>query len=300
MNPIRGDLSLLVGIVLALTGCVRLGFDGDGPPVAPTDAGPTVERGTDRGGGPDTARDGGDGSDQSAGTAGKYEDCSQEPCAQGMDCVQAATPFCMQRCLTSGDCGTGESCKYLNGASGYQYCMQECDVDGDCLAGLKCAGYGPYPGDHCAPITPADVGTACATDLECKAGTRCVFGYAKTGHCAEVCPQLTTCPSTHLCFDMTWEKRKVCLRACAPLDSPVKCASHEVCYPNPELQQAYCIGATGDSTTCTTSGQVCVTGKICVSGACQPVCDASHLCPTPQTCSTLTYSGKTIPWNACK
>lgn len=306
MRPNRWQLSILAGAVLALVGCVRLGFDRQ--PIQTTQDGgsdgPVVEQGADVVGLPDVITD--QPVTPDAKTAGRYEDCTSNACAAGMDCIQSSdstfTPFCMQRCTSTSDCGAGEVCDYMLGKAGSKHCLEPCKIDGDCPQSTHCLGYGPYPGNHCAPIQPQGAGTVCKSDLQCDGGMRCIRGYSTTARCYQVCPAADTCPATHLCSDILWESRKACLRKCAPLDSPVKCASHEICYPNPETQQAYCINAAGatSSTTCTTTGLVCVSGKICTGGKCANVCDASHPCPTAQTCTTLIWGGKTIPWKACK
>jgi len=179
------------------------------------------------------------------------------------------------------------------------FCIPRCTSDADCPGSvLHCTGSGSYPDNHCAPAIPVGAHTPCSPTLYCGPGYRCSGQTSQTRYCYKICPAGTgvTCLTTELCHKNS-SGEEACLRTCDPLDSPVKCRSFETCYPDGALLKAYCIPVKGDTKTCT-STVPCVTGKICVGGACKQACDSSHPCTTG-TCTKLNNGGTNLPWMAC-
>jgi hypothetical protein len=229
--------------------------------------------------------------------AGLYGDCKSHPCQLKYDCIKGtAAAVCLLTCKTDSECASAESCTAVT-SSGVSYCLPQCKSDTDCPPLLRCTGFGPWPYNHCTPTTPGAVGSVCTSSSGCKAGTRCVGIKGQTNYCYKACPTGVSCASDQLCVKL--DNSDNCLASCSPLDSPVKCATYEVCYADPKLKQAYCFPAKGDATTCT-SAIPCVSGKVCVDGKCLLACDATHKCPSGKTCTALVYNGKSIPWKACK
>jgi len=223
-----------------------------------------------------------------------YGDCSVDPCEPGLVCGSADEKVCFKVCLDPTTCGVGEDC--IAGGATFSICHPRCTSDTDCPSTLlHCTGFGPYPDSHCTPTVPAGLGAVCKGDAYCKAGMRCGGSTATGGHCYAICPT-GSCGAGESCFPMN--EGEVCLIACTPLDSPVKCRSWEVCYADAPTAKAYCIWGAGSATTCSTSVP-CITGKICVNGVCKAVCDATHPCPTGLNCLPLSYQGTPGPWSAC-
>jgi len=225
-----------------------------------------------------------------------YEGCAANACEPGLVCSTGDEKVCLTFCASQADCDSSETCIPM-GLVPLSLCHPKCSTDQDCPSPLlRCGGFGPFPGGYCTPTTTAGAGGACKGHAYCKVGLRCI-GTVAGAFCYATCPQGSGCSATQTCI--TRNQEQICFLACTPLDSPVKCASHEVCYPDPVLAKAYCLPGKGDPSTCSTSVP-CVSGKICVATECLQVCDTTHPCPTGKNCLPLSYQGTPGPWKACK
>jgi hypothetical protein len=109
-------------------------------------------------------------------------------CKAGYTCTHDANsadePWCARFCDADSDCsGEGSRCVIeLDGAQsqplGIDVCSNSCDLveQTRCASGMACVGYTDAGGDYtdCDYVGTAEIGDACASALDCEAGTTCV------------------------------------------------------------------------------------------------------------------------------
>ena len=226
--------------------------------------------------------------------AGEYESCLFTGCEPGMRCVNSLVgKFCYISCVDDNGCASDQTC-FKATLAPVMECHNLCTSDGECPpAPFHCAGFGPYPDSHCVPGAILAPFAACTGEAACPPGHRCTGLTGETIYCYPICPAPVTCPADQIC--VTVGVGEFCFKTCSPV-APSACSATEVCVPNVELLEAYCLPATGGTTSC--GATPCVLGKICVNSLCRQACDDQHPCTTG-TCTVLTADGKPLPWKAC-
>ncbi|RKG78362.1 hypothetical protein D7W79_13050 [Corallococcus exercitus] len=288
----RARLVLLGGALML--GLWVAGCDDEPTVRPPTDAGTTLDSGTDGGdsGTVDAGDGGGGGSSDFACNVGK-----QEGCAAGQGCLYTdlTDGGTGSQCFTGAcdvvrqDCPSGQRCTYVGLDGGAS--QRQCVAAGTATEGAPCT---------LAESPPGQTYDTCAAGLYCKDEAQ---GDGGTGFfCRKLCHATSDCGSgecnTVLRLAGTRELPLVCGPASASCDAFAQdCESPLGCYPAANGPVCAGQGSLGEGAACEFSNQ-CSRGSTCViaggSGTCRTLCRTpagSPGCANGAACRPITNNG---------
>lgn len=175
--------------------------------------------------------------------------CIPEACPNGSTCVQLGDEegdtWCMDSCLTNGDCRAEHHCVPLEGGGGV--CFPRCTSDSHCSSGVCDRSSGE--------CVLGVVGTGCGADVDCGDGYFCATN-TPGGYCSRLCDHTRPCPAGSDCISQG--SSSVCLATC---DGPADCRNSDyLCH------EGHCLPACQSDDDCPIRN-VCDTGSgMCVEG----------------------------------